>query len=232
MTRRAISSAGRAPALHAGCRRFEPVIAHQPSLRSSARLPAVARRAKAGLVPQLRLASQTCAAKRCRLPDEARKAKAGSFPRLRLASQPSRLRRFGLAPAGSRSVRCSARPACTAEGTSRRPGHVLMNPAQRARRSRCLLRSVCDDHRAAAQHVAMGQEWTCRMRRSVPIYSSRSQRTAPWPAVRQASLRWVGSQCLRCRHWEGVICIFAAKTRPKCEASLKPQAKAISVTDR
>ena len=28
---RAISSAGRAPALHAGCRRFESVIAHQPS---------------------------------------------------------------------------------------------------------------------------------------------------------------------------------------------------------
>jgi hypothetical protein len=30
-TARAVSSAGRAPALHAGCRRFDPVTAHQPS---------------------------------------------------------------------------------------------------------------------------------------------------------------------------------------------------------
>jgi hypothetical protein len=32
-TGRAVSSAGRAPALHAGCRRFEPVTAHHPSPR-------------------------------------------------------------------------------------------------------------------------------------------------------------------------------------------------------
>jgi len=56
--------------------------------------------------------------------------------------------------------------------------------------------------------------------------------TAPWSAVRQANLPRAEPQCLRCRHRDGVICIFAAKTRPKCEASLKPQAKAMSVTDR
>ena len=41
---------------------------------------------------------------------------------------------------------------------------------------------------------------------------------------------WFGRR--RLRHSVGVIAICVAKTRPKCELSLKPHANAISVTDR
>src|SRR3984957_4584789 len=84
--RGAVSSVGRAPALHAGCRRFEPVTAHQPSPPSGATLgkPAFAnaslareKRAKA-VAPQLEERRRT-GRSRCRMNLASRPATADDF---------------------------------------------------------------------------------------------------------------------------------------------------------
>jgi hypothetical protein len=68
-----------------------------------------------------------------------------------------------------------------------------------------------------------------RARQNLP---SRTNLSLPVGLLSEVPPLWPGHSppCCR-RHRHGVICMRSVKTRPKCEPSLNPQTKAISVTD-